>query len=176
MHRRITFYLGFLLCWGGVFPAQAAPSRESTLKAVFLYHCAHFVDWPSQAFENSRSPIVIGVLASDSFVDLVAETVRGEQVRGRSITVVRYRDVEEIEKCHILFIGDSAEVERGVARSKYRNMLTVSDTDDFLSRGGMVQLDIERNRLRVKINQRTAKTEGLSISSKLLRLSQIQDE
>lgn len=177
MHRRITFCVGFLFCLGFLFSGKAAPSsRETALKAVFLYHCTHFVEWPTESFEDSKSPIVIGVLASESFSDLVEETVKGEQVKGRSITVVRYRDVEEIEKCHILFIGNSTEVDRSILRSKYRNMLTISDTENFLSRGGMIQLGIERNRLQVKINQRAAKSEGLSISSKLLRLSQVQND
>jgi hypothetical protein len=176
MRRSITFWLGFICCLGFLCPAKAAPSRESAIKAVFLYHCTHFVEWPSEAFEDSKSPIIIGILAPDSFCDLVEETVRGERVKGRNIVVVRYRDVEEIERCHVLYVGYSEEVERGISRGKYRNMLTVSDADNFISRGGILQLGIERNRLKVKINHRAAKAEGLSISSKLLRLSQVQDE
>jgi hypothetical protein len=173
MRRSITFWLGFICCLGVLFPAKAAPSRENAIKAVFLYHCTHFVEWPSQAFEDSKSPIIIGMLAPESFCELVEETVKGEQVKGRNIVVVRYRDVEDIDKCHILYIGNQSEVERGMARGKY---LTVSDTENFINRGGMIQLGIERNRLQVRINQRAAKAEGLSISSKLLRLSQVQDE
>src|SRR5579864_3031274 len=38
------------------------PAPEYQIKAAFLFNFAKFVDWPPQAFPQTNSPIIIGVL------------------------------------------------------------------------------------------------------------------
>src|SRR5262245_36573345 len=93
---------------GGVeSPAETTPPPEYQLKAVFLFNFAQFVEWPSAAFPEAQTPLVIGILGEDPFGAYLDETVRGETVNNRSLIVRRYRRVEEIETCHILFISRS---------------------------------------------------------------------
>ena len=63
--------------------AQTGKASESHLKAVFLFNFAQFVDWPSEAFPDSATPLVIGVLGDDPFEGFLDQTIRGEHVRGR---------------------------------------------------------------------------------------------
>ena len=53
-----------------------------------------------------------------------------------------------------------------------RSILTVSDLPDFTSRGGMIELYMEKNKIRMRISLAVVKAAGLSISSKLLRLAE----
>jgi len=164
-----------LLSSGLNLPAQSASSREYQVKAVFLFNFAQFVEWPTNAFPEAQTPLVIGVLGEDPFGAYLDETVRGEKVNNRSLVVERYRRVEEIKNCHVLFISRSeadrlAEI---LAKLKGRHILTVGDADSFAQRGGMIRFVTEKNKIRLKVNLEAAKAASLTISSKLLRPAEI---
>jgi hypothetical protein len=155
--------------------AQASASPEYQLKAVFLFNFAQFVEWPAGAFAGPDTPLVIGVLGEDPFGSYLDETVRGETVNGRPYEVQRYRGVEEIGTCHILFVSRrGADRLQGVLDSlRGRSILTVSDAEGFAGRGGMIRFVTDRNRIRLRINLEAAQAADLTLSSKLLRPAQI---
>lgn len=150
-------------------------SNEYQLKAVFLFNFAQFVEWPENAFVTADAPIVIGVLGSDPFGPILDETVRGESVGGRPLIIQRYRRVEEIGACHILFINksESPHLETILSSLGNRSILTVSDADRAARRGVMVRFVTEKKRVRLRINLDAARLVGLTISSKLLRPTEI---
>jgi hypothetical protein len=155
--------------------AQSSASPEYQLKAVFLFNFAQFVEWPASAFAGPDAPLVIGVLGEDPFGSYLDETVRGETVNGRPLEVRRYRGVEEIGTCHILFVS---RLEEGRLREvldslRGRSILTVSDAARFATRGGMVGFVTDHNRIRLRINLEAAQAAHLTLSSKLLRPAQI---
>ena len=156
-------------------PAQTAPAQEYQLKAVFLFNFAQFVEWPPQAIPDRQVPLVIGVLGEDPFGAYLDETVRDEKVNNRPLAVQRYRRVEEIKSCHVLFISrsESDRLDEIFAGLKGRNILTVSDADGFAQRGGMIRFVTEKNKIRLRINLDAAKAANLTISSKLLRPAEI---
>jgi hypothetical protein len=153
--------------------AQAAP--EYQLKAVFLFNFAQFVEWPPSAFPEPEAPLVIGVLGEDPFGEYLDQTVQGESVNNHPLAVQRYRRVDEITTCHILFVSrkEADRLEQILARLKGRGVLTVGDFDGFAGRGGMIRFVTDHNRIRLKINLDAAKADDLTISSKLLRPAEI---
>jgi hypothetical protein len=175
MHKLFVWLaLAVPLLLDGASAAVAAPT-EYQVKAVFLFNFSQFVDWPPQAFSDARAPLVIGVLGADPFGADLDEVVRGETVNGRPLLVRRFRRVEEIKDCHILFIGGSerARLEQILQALQGRSILTVSDDEDFARRGGMIRFTTDKNRIRLGVNLEAAVTAGLTISSKLLRPAEI---
>ncbi|HTB80695.1 MAG TPA: YfiR family protein [Opitutaceae bacterium] len=165
-----------LLFWAGQeAAAQPVVSREYQVKAVFLFNFAQFVDWPSGTFSSAQAPLVIGVLGDDPFDGFLDETIHDEKVNDHPLIVQRYRRVEEIGACHILFISqsESGRLDRILARLKDRNILTVGDAEDFARRGGMIRFVTENNKIRLRINMDAAKAAELTISSRLLRPAKI---
>lgn len=155
--------------------AQSSASPEYQLKAVFLFNFAQFVEWPASAFPSRETPLVIGVLGEDPFGPYLDETVREEKVNDRPLVVRRYRTVEEITTCHILFVSRREEGRfQGILdRLRGRSILTVSDADRFATRGGVIRFVTDHNRIRFRINLDAAKAADLTLSSKLLRAAQI---
>lgn len=155
-------------------PAQTVPSKEYQVKAVFLFNFAQFVEWPTNAFSVSNAPLVIGVLGDDPFGSFLDETVRGETVNGHPLVIQRYQQSDEIKDCHILFISrsEAGRFESILAGLKNRAILTVGDVEGFAQRGGMVRFVTDK-KIRLRINLEVAKAAGLTISSKLLRPSEI---
>jgi len=156
-------------------PAQSVP-KEYQLRAVMLFRFAQFVEWPPLAFESPTSPLVIGVLGENPFGEAVEVAVRGETAHGHPIRVEYFHQPQDIKACHILYIsrsetGHVKEILRSLAG---RSILTVSDIEGFaLERGGVVRFVAEPDRVTIRINLESAKTAGLLIDSRLLRLAQI---
>jgi hypothetical protein len=174
--KQIKFqYVRVLLLAGMLFlSAQKPPSREYQIKAVFLFNFTQFVEWPANALQP-KAPLVIGILGEDFFGSYLQEIISAEQVNGHPLTIQRYSQIEEIKTCHILFISKSekSRIEAITSGLKGRNILTVSDVDNFIKQGGMIRFYTVDNKIQLRINPDAAKEANLIISSKLLRLAQI---
>jgi hypothetical protein len=155
-------------------PAQKATFAERDVKAVFLFNFVQFVDWPAEAFTSPDSPVVIGILGDDPFGPLLDEVIAGEVVKGRQLSVERFRRVEDIKVCHVLFISPSeAKLYPHILTVlSDKPTLTVGESADFTSLG-MVRFLSERNRVRLEVNVAAVKAAGLTISSNLLRSARI---
>jgi len=173
--RDLFLHLVMWAAAGTAAPAPAQASPEYQLKAVFLFNFAQFVHWPPPDLTEPQAPLVIGVLGDDPFGPALDNAVRGEQVNNHPLVIQRYRRVEDIGDCHILFISQSeaGHLDQIFSRLKGRSILTVGDADQFTRRGGMVRFITEKSRIRLRINLEVARACNLSISSKLLRPAEI---
>lgn len=177
LQHRLRLLVGATVVAGclAVNASAAAPAPEYRVKAVFLFQFAQFVEWPGTDVATNASPFAICVLGDDPFHQYLDETVQGEAIKGRQLTVRRYRQVEELRNCNILFIAQS-EIDRldsilGVLRGE--SVLTVSDSARFAERGGAIQFVTANNKIKLRINAGAAKAAELTISSKLLGLADI---
>jgi hypothetical protein len=154
-------------------PPPVVVSAEYRVKAGFLFNFPQFVEWPTRAFREAQAPIVIGILGDDPFGPYLDELVQGEKIGARPLLVQRFRRVEEIGDCHVLFLSrsEAGKFDAILARLRGRAILTVGEDESLERAGGMVRFTIENNKVRLRINPEAAKTGELTISSKLLRLA-----
>jgi hypothetical protein len=167
--------VGLTVLWTEAAAAQAVRASASEVQAVFLFHFAQFVEWPAEAFADSETPVVIGILGKDPFGSFLDQTVQGETVRGRSFRIDRYSRVEEIKDCHILFISRSETKRLGgiLAALVDRPILTVSNSSNFDRPGGIIRFILDESRIRLSIDLEAAQAAKLTFSSKLLRSAEI---
>lgn len=162
-----------------VAQAGAQPAVQPyQIEAVFLFNFTQFVSWPPGAFADAHAPIVICVLGEDPFGTYLDDTVRGEHIDERPLVVRRYRRVEELGPCHVLFVGrdQAAQLQLVLAAVRGHPVLTVADIDGFGAVGGMVRFVVENRHVRLRINIAAARAENLAISAKLLRIAAIVPE
>jgi len=154
---------------------EAAVLGEYEVKAAFLYNFAKFVEWPDDALDDSKSPIVVGILGEDSFGSIIDKTVAGKTVCEKKFVIKRFRMIADVERCHILFVSSSEEarLDKILDKVKDSNVLTVGETEGFAERGGIINLTNEQNKIRFEINVDAAKRAGVKISSKLLKLAKV---
>ncbi|HXL72628.1 MAG TPA: YfiR family protein, partial [bacterium] len=157
--------------------AQTPISKEYQIKAVFLFNFVQFVQWPADTFTAPDEPFCIGILGDDPFGDFMDKTIEGEKINGHPLIIRRYTAVEEVQDCQILFISSSETPKMaGILDTlKTRSILTVSDADDFIKNGGIIRFFTEDNKIHLRINLEAAKSVNLTISSEVLRLSNIVD-
>ena len=156
-------------------PAETPPVKEYQVKAVFLYNFAQFVQWPAAALPSDGSPLVVGILGDDPFNSYLDEVVRDEKVNGHPLKVVRFKGLEEVKDCHVLFVSSSEapRLEPILRTLKTRNILTVGEHEVFSRLGGMVSFVTREGKIRFKINLDAVQAADLTVSSKLLRLAEI---
>jgi hypothetical protein len=158
----------------GFAPPQKLATEEYQLKAVFLFNFAQFVEWPAEVFQQPDSPIVIGILGKDPFGVFLQETVEGEQVNGHPLVIEHYDSVKDIKNCHILFINQSTtRLDDVLKELEGKDILTVSDGNNFTKLGGMIRFKNDSKKIKLQINLAAVKGSDITISSKLLRLSEI---
>ena len=153
-----------------------APPNEYALKSVFLYNFCHFIEWPDSAFNSPNEPLIIGIIGEDPFGSLLKEAVEGETYRGRPIAIEHYRTPRDIKHCHLLFIGraEANRLDAILEAVNSQSVLTVGETEDFLDRGGMIALPADRNRVRLRVKPSAMRAARLNVSSKLLRVADIE--
>ena len=169
----ILLALTFLLL--SSIPAQAQVSREYQLKAVFLYNFAQFTEWPTNAFADDKSPIVIGIVGMDPFGAALEQTIRDENVSGHPLIVQHYPRATDIKPCHILFFtqSENRHIDEILKVVKDKPILTVCDMDSYLTSGVMIRFVLVNNKVHFRVNEEAARAANLSISSKLLRVADV---
>jgi hypothetical protein len=146
---------------------------EYQTKAAFLFNFAKFVDWPPHKFNEPDSPLIIGIVGSDPFGGLLDEAVQGRQINDHSVLILHIETLEELRKCHMIFVCRSEAERLGPILSEVRgdNVLTVGETDKFISKGGIINFVMVGDTVRFQINDSAARHAGLKISSKLSSLA-----
>jgi hypothetical protein len=172
--KTAVLFFSLLLAMGFKCLAQNSQPSEYQIKAAFIYNFARFVDWPTQAFADSTSPMTIGVLGKNVFGDNLQQAISGKMIKGHPLQFRQFDSISDATNCQVLFISSSekSHFSKILARLQGACVLTVSeDTDSFIGDGGMINLVIVDDKVRFAINNDAAKKAGLSISSKLLSLA-----
>jgi len=171
---------------------------EYQVKAAFLYNFMKFIERPDTSSSAEadgaakKEPIVLAVLGEDLFgkhlddltkkaiKDLPIRIIRMEgfeqykKARPKAALEDYFREQQKtIESCRLLFVSRSEEkwMNEILAFTEKMGIITVSDTADFASKGGLIEFVIDENKIRFDINLISAEQKGLKVSSQLLQLA-----
>lgn len=143
---------------------------EYDLKAAYLLNFAGYVEWP-----NPPKPVTICVYGDNPFKAATITTLL-EAKAGQIDADFKYpRQLEQLTACNILYLAPSEQENFGKTIALLRNapVLVVTDAQEHLPPGAMINLITESNRLRFEINISTVLASKLKISSKMLKLAKI---
>lgn len=149
--------------------AETVRLDENEVKAAYLYNFAKYVDWPAADSSTlnfcvlGRAPINASVMAS------LAE----KPIKNRRVLIRELSQGDDISHCNLLFVNSTTRSQLAqIFKSASENsVLTVSDYKGFASAGGVIEFVTIGNRIRFKINNRSARQSNLKISSHLLNLA-----
>jgi hypothetical protein len=153
-------------------PVTEAAQLEYSVKAAYLFNLAKFVEWPADGVRN-RGSVVIGVLGKDPFGSILDAMVRGKTVSGRPLLVRRLDDVSEAGDCHVVFVSSAERrnIDPILERLESSGVLTVSEVESFIEKGGMINFVLQDGSIKLDINLDAARKAGLDISSQLLKVA-----
>jgi len=159
----------FALC-GSICRAQDV--TEPSLKAAFVYNFAKFTEWPQDVLSGA-APFNACVLGDAPIGDALERSVKGRQLGGRTIAVLRVAPDGPLKSCHLLYMSGlkTAQIVTVVEALRGVPVLTISDVDDFARLGGIAHVFVENGKMRFDLNLELAKRARLQLSSKLLVLA-----
>ena len=152
--------------------AQSA-ADEYQVKAAFLFHFAQFLTRPSSALNAADSSLSLCIFDDEPRRQELQSTIEGKPIGARIFHVRLMSQPQEIQGCNILFLShDEARRQAPILKSlRGMPVLTVGETSNFLSDGGMIRFHTEDGKIRFDINLAAAESSHLQISSRLLLLA-----
>jgi hypothetical protein len=175
----LAFALGLAL------PANAAPATpiaseqeasEYQVKAHFLTQFIKYATWPPEAFGNDKAPFVVLVVGEDPFGEHLEKAFSAKKgPGGRSIRLVRAKDLDELPRAHLIFLARSHadRLDTLLEGPSGRGALIVGDSESLAERGAHVNLFLENKRTRFEVNVEASKRSGLALSPEMLKLARI---
>jgi hypothetical protein len=170
--------LGALLC-GAVLSltaaAEASSAKEYELKAAYIYNFTKFTRWPQGSFAADTAPLVIGIVGNDDVARVLQRLVEGRTASGREVRVLVRTADEGAQGLHVIYIDSSQEpqLDKLAAALASPGLMTVGESERFMTLGGMVRFVVEGDRLAFEISTAATQRAGLSLSSQLLMLARI---
>jgi hypothetical protein len=149
--------------------ADLHTSNPHEVMAGYLRALPAYVHWPTNTLATPEQPWRIGILGADPFGDVLETTLRDRQAAGRGFDIARALKLKDLPPCEILFIAikDEDELKKIFDELGSRPVLTVGEHDDFLTLGGIVQLQT-RDTVKIFINLDRARAAQLEIPKRML--------
>ncbi|MCG8319544.1 MAG: YfiR family protein [Cytophagales bacterium] len=96
---------------------------------------------------------------------MVQTKTRGQQ----NFKIANYKDVNEVGKCHILYIdpGLSDQLYKVIQITSGQNTLIVGEGDDLAAQGAGISFYVARNKQSMEVNRNNLEKYNLKISSQL---------
>jgi hypothetical protein len=170
----VVVLLSILFAWPPGTARAQSNHDEYQVKAAFLFHFAQLVDWPADKLTVTDNSLSLCTFGEDPFQGALEGTVEGKMIGNRAIRILHLKRTQDLQGCHILFFGKAQSKLTPILLAGLRNapVLTVGETPDFLSAGGMICFFLSENKLRFGINLNAAESARLKIGSRLLMLAQ----
>ena len=145
---------------------------EDQVKAAYLYNFTHFATWPVAAFEGPAGPLRVCTVGENGGLgQVLADTLRNESVDGHPLTLLRSPASSDLPRCHLLFISAKTRADAILNQVSRAPVLTISDGEGFMRRGGMLEFVSESGRVRFDVNLPAVSARGITLSARLLQVA-----
>ncbi len=163
--------LGLGLAWAGA-PATAQAPSEARVKARLAFNIARFTQWPLSKPGSGAEAFNLGVMHRLDPILSAFQELDGLMVSGRPFKV--HQPTAPFADLQVVFVSESVERVQGplvFAMAPPAPVLTVSDAEGFVARGGMVELVLANDAMRFDVNLKAVRAAGLALNSYVLKLA-----
>ncbi len=159
-----------LLCFLSIQAQATESASEKQLKTIYLYNFSRFVQWPKPKTETKYFNIC--TYPGNPFGDILYQ-LEARKIQHQNIKIIELEYLHSIQLCHIVFIDALSDIhlEKVNLIAKKYYVLTVSDQDDFAVKEGMIQLFVDKDKIRFNLNFDSSQAAFLKIDSKLIKLA-----
>jgi hypothetical protein len=153
-------------------PAPPVRAAEAQIKAAFICRFGNYVEWPASK-RPADAAFVIGALTNGPGIEELTRAAVGRTVNGRPIVVRHLAPNDPLDDVEILYVAraQSTAVAATLAALRRRPILTITETDDALAAGSIVNFVVDDDRVRFDIALSSAEQSNLKISGRLLTLA-----
>lgn len=149
-------------------------SLEDKVKAAYILNFIRYTDWPKDAFPTSESPLVMCVLSSDTFGNILQQTISVAKGLQRKIELKQMKEPHDsLDQCHVVFLARSytSKELNLIVTLKQKSILSISDDETFFKMGGIISFVFYEKTIQFNVNLVAADSAGLKLSSRMLALA-----
>ncbi len=166
----ITAFLAIMILMSSSIAMGADTKITATktqLRALFIQKIPKYVLWPEQEDPAKDSkegtPYTVATIDKESLLPYFNKP--------ESFKLVRW----PVANCQVLFLDSKNPrvIAAIIQRVKDKPILTIGQNPDFMRMGGIINFVESGSRMKLQVNICAARKAGLTISSKLLKLSEI---
>lgn len=165
-----------LVWWAICLEGFAAAPPEYKVKAQLLVNFATCATWPDRTFDDTNSPVIVGIVGKDpfeGFLEAAVEANSRTRRPGRPLVIRKVSTEAEMKECHILFFAASERRRWRDVRQRLKGepIMTVGEMEDFLEQGGVINFMLKGQLVRFDISVDSAKTAQLRLDARLLSVA-----
>jgi hypothetical protein len=166
----IVIKLTLLICIGTGL-ARGEENLEYKIKTAYLYNFTKFITWP----KSSTPTFNICLIGEDPFQNLL-DSLESKTAQDKPIRVFRYNHSKQIKDCQIIYFSNTdphldQAMPNALVVGNLNNSLSVSSQPFFAESGGMIGFVLEQEKVKLHINLKALRKNGLEISAKLIEVA-----
>jgi len=143
-------------------------AQVERMQSAFVYNIiSKYIEWPDS---YKGGDFVLGVLGDSPIIKEFRTLAKTRTIGSQNISVVKFNSVEEITKCHLVFIskGNLADLENVVA--KIGNTLVVADGATENKKGITINFVMVDKKQRYELKPNFAVSKGLKVSPEIANM------
>jgi len=145
-------------------------SQDYKYHSVFIYNFTKYIQWPSS---YQSGDFVIGVFGNSDVIPHLEKMASVKTVGTQKMVVKKFTDVNEINKCHILFIPDqkSGQFDDISSSLNGKPTLVITEKDGLGKKGSSINFIIVGGRYKFELNEEVIANSKLKVSGELAKLA-----
>jgi hypothetical protein len=135
-------------------------------QAIFIYNFTRMVDWP----ESYRSgDFIIGVLGNCELQGTITDYTNNKKTGNQNIVIKKFASVEDITKCHILFVPFSKNKLLPDVANKLNghSTLLIAERSGAIEAGAGINFILKDDKLKFEVRTANITKYGLKTHSNL---------
>ncbi|MBP5668458.1 MAG: YfiR family protein [Salinivirgaceae bacterium] len=143
-------------------------AQDAKYKAMFISNFTKNIEWPAS---ERTGDFIICVVNQNEVLGQLKTYTNGKSVGTQPISVVGVKSIDEVSKCHILYLSfaDSKSEKIETAKSKLSgtSALIVSDRPGALKNGSCINFLLVDDKLKYELNKDALSERKLQVSAYL---------
>ena len=143
---------------------------NSKMKAIFIMNFTKLIEWPKSYREGS---FVVGVVGQSPLYIELAKMAKTKRVAHQSLEIKKFKTVNDITKCHILYVsrGKSEDISSVIKKVKSNSTLIITEKQGLVDKGSGINFIVKNNRQKFELNKKNVIKYKLKVSKSLEALA-----
>lgn len=168
--KKIAFILIAVLVLSSGFKTGGRIDTNSRIKAVFILNFTKLIEWP-KTYRSGN--FVVGVIGETPLYNELTKMAKVKKVANQSLSISKFKSVNDIAKCHILYVTkeQSSKIKDVLKQVKNNSTLIVTEQSGLADKGAGINFVIKNNRQKFELNKTNVEKYKLKVSSNLEALA-----
>jgi hypothetical protein len=144
-------------------------AQNEKMQSAFVYNIiSKYIEWP-ESYKGGN--FILGVLGDSKIINEFKTLAKTRTVGSQDISVVKFNSVDEISKCHLVYISKEnlGDLEKVIAKTG--NTLIVADGATDIKKGITINFLMVNNKQRFELKPNYAVAKGLKVSPEISNMS-----